>query len=390
MQPRSVLLLDGGTSYAWGVVRCLAEDRNIRIHLLSRSVRIPLRYSRLIASFSLWGGVFAPSAVEDARQHAKRVNADLVLAADEGPIAFLAAHGSSLGTPSMLVPAPRQFDVAQDKWELARFLNANGLPHPPTTTYGGDEAGRRCAVPFPVLIKPRLGGYGAGIRRFETPDALIHHFSNVTNAETFVVQSVLDGQDIDCSVLCRDGQILAYTIQRPFLPAIGYRPAGGVEFVHDDRVLDVVTDLMRALHWNGLAHVDLRYDAGQNRLVILEINPRFWGSIVGSLHAGVNFPVLACRAALGESFRVPTARACRYVAGVAATSCWLRGRFGRRRAGFTPADTVFRYALSDPLPWLTGYVLPQLPRIPIRYTPHEAVGVHEAVGARAAAIPFHR
>ena len=371
MRPRSILLLDGGTSYAWGVVRCLAEDRNIQIHLLSRSARIPLRYSRLVTSFRLWDGVFAPSAVEDTRRHVKRVNADLVLAADEGPIAFLAAHGSSLGATTMLVPTPRQFEVAQDKGELARFLVANGLPHPQTTTYGCDEAGRARidALPFPVLIKPRLGGNGTGIRRFETPDALIRHFSNVTNPETYVVQSELDGHDIDCSVLCRDGQILAHTIQRPFIPGVGYRPAGGVEFVHDDRVVDVVTALMRALHWNGIAHVDLRYDASQDRLVVLEINPRFWGSIVGSLHAAVNFPVLACRAALGESFRTPTARACRYVAGAAATSCWMHGRFGRTSAGFSPADTVFRYALSDPLSWLSGYVLPNLPRLPIRYTP---------------------
>ncbi len=45
---------------------------------------------------------------------------------------------------------------------------------------------------------------------------------------------------------------------------------------------------MKNLHWNRIAHIDLRYDIDGN-LYIIEVNPRFWESLLASLSAGINF-----------------------------------------------------------------------------------------------------
>jgi hypothetical protein len=133
---------------------------------------------------------------------------------------------------------------------------------------------------------------------------------------------------------------------------VAFRPPGGVEFVHDERVIGVVRELMAAVRWSGVAHVDLRYDSNTGAVNIIEVNPRFWGSVLASLHAGVNFPHLACLAALGRPFVAPDFRTCRYVAGSTALSYWKRGRFGRRSTGFAFTDTLFWYARYDLLPAL--------------------------------------
>ncbi len=165
-------------------------------------------------------------------------------------------------------------------------------------------------------------------------------------------------------MLCRDGEILAHTIQQPFTRATNFTPAGGVEFVCDDRVLAVTRATMAALKWNGVAHLDLRYDTTRHALVLLEINPRFWGSLLGSLHAGVNFPLLTLRASLGESFDPPSFRACRYVSATTAILFWRSGRFGMARAGFRVTDTGFRYAWCDLLAWIAERIVAPLPPVP--------------------------
>jgi D-aspartate ligase len=114
---------------------------------------------------------------------------------------------------------------------------------------------------------------------------------------------------------------------------------------------------MRALEWTGVAHLDLRVDGRSGAVTVIEANPRFWGSVLGSLHAGVNFPYLTCLASLGQPFEAPGFRACRYVSGAGAVEQWLRGRLGTKYAGFGFSDTVFRYVLSDPWPTVAETLL---------------------------------
>jgi D-aspartate ligase len=111
----------------------------------------------------------------------------------------------------------------------------------------------------------------------------------------------------------------------------------------------VVRAVMAELHWSGVAHVDLRAHEESGEISIIEINPRFWGSVLGSLHAGVNFPYLACLNALGQEFDYPQFRDCRYVAGTTAAGIWRSGKYGITASGFALGDTVFRYILDDPL-----------------------------------------
>jgi predicted ATP-grasp superfamily ATP-dependent carboligase len=358
----SVLLVDAESSFALAVSRCLYAVPTVRVHALSRFPWVPLRFSHRCASFHNWGGVDSPGAADECSRIAQQVGADLGLAIDEPAIQFVASQRQQLPIRFAPTPSARSFDVTADKWALACFLRAHDLPHPMTTFHSTEREVEQSirTFEFPVLLKPRRGSNGIGIKRFDDPSTLFRYLRDHAGfLDRYIVQATIPGRDVDCSVLCENGRILAHTIQRGFImeDTNRFQPPGGVEFIDDQRVLGIVSQLMAALDWTGVAHVDLREDERSGQITILEVNPRFWGSVLGSLHAGVNFPYLACLAGLKLPFSVSQPRPCRYVSGKTAVGCWKRGQFGADRAGFGVSDTVFRDALRDPWPSFAELVL---------------------------------
>jgi predicted ATP-grasp superfamily ATP-dependent carboligase len=49
--------------------------------------------------------------------------------------------------------------------------------------------------------------------------------------------------------------------------------------------------LLDFLQWTGPAMVEFKYDDSKERLVLLEINPRYWGSLPLARHSNLNFPL---------------------------------------------------------------------------------------------------
>jgi predicted ATP-grasp superfamily ATP-dependent carboligase len=67
-------------------------------------------------------------------------------------------------------------------------------------------------------------------------------------------------------------------------------------------------EVLERLSWRGVAMVEFKRCARTGKFYLLDINPRFWGSLPLSEAAGVNFPYLLYKAALGEKFPVPDYR----------------------------------------------------------------------------------
>ncbi len=64
-----------------------------------------------------------------------------------------------------------------------------------------------------------------------------------------------------------------------------FRRAVSIPRLHEQGVR-----LLSALDWHGPAMVEFRHDPRDDRFKLLEVNPRFWGSLQLGVHAGVDFP----------------------------------------------------------------------------------------------------
>ncbi len=82
-------------------------------------------------------------------------------------------------------------------------------------------------------------------------------------------------------------------------------PTGGASSCaasfYDGKLKEYGTRLLDLLGWHGVAMVEFRYDARSGTYKLMEINPKFWGSLDLALAAGVDFPHCLCRMAQGHA-----------------------------------------------------------------------------------------
>jgi len=359
----SVLIPDGESVFSLSVIRCLAQVPNVRINILSHNRWAPTRFSKYRADFfSRTKNRDYEKQLNNLCQLIKATKPDVVLPVAQHTIRFLSVYGEALSSITAIAPTPPPdiFDIAANKWLLSEFLKKNSIPHPSTilcqSGIGFEQ--RLSELSFPVLLKPSLGGYGRGIKFFSNPSDLINYVKESHKSDTFIIQTYIHGYDIDCNILSQNGEILAYSIQKGFIP--GYHQFGasaGIDFLYDRQVYDLVKLLIKKLKWSGIAHIDLRYDEQDQRIKIIEINPRFWGSLLGSLISGINFPYLACLAGLKVNFPKPDYHFNRYIAGKAMIKMFTQGFLKGKFVNLRIENTSIKFKIQDPFPEMAGCLL---------------------------------
>jgi predicted ATP-grasp superfamily ATP-dependent carboligase len=272
-------------------------------------------------------------------------------------ISFTIAHREALSRIVAIPPLPdrRTFRIANDKWLLSRFLEESGIPGPKTILLTGDSLESSLQdLEYPVLLKPTRSWGGEGVKRFENYTSIRRYLDTQEKealAGRHIVQSFLPGPVVGFNVLSVRGEVLATTMQRGIIPNTHqYAAAGAIEFIKDSRFSDVCKKLFSALAWSGYANVDALYDSRDHKINILDLNARFWGSLRGSLQAGVNFPYLACLAALNTPFPSPDYALTHYFHSKTALREGLLRRIGKDSEwGISLQETGLKFLLLDPL-----------------------------------------
>ena len=356
------LILDSfyGASTALQVVQCLAAAGTFEVFVASLRKDSILRHSRWVKRFyHLEAGEQGAALVEQLKSILRGCSMDVVLPVDVDFIDVLLRHGDDeLRGLSALPPLPdlETFRTACNKWLLSEFLERRDLPHPRTVRFdpADPEVLQRLEqLDPPVITKLAWGGGGVEMRIFTSRQGLVGHVEQVATPENpALVQEFIEGYDVGSAVFCRDGEVLYQTIQKNISPEQhAFRPSKGIQFFHEPGIRQLVGQLMQALKWNGVAQIDLRVDAKTGRQSILEINPRFWGSVLGSQKMGLNFPEIACRLALGLSLPPPDYADGRYITAVGYVHHLRSKLLGRGSSDdFTYAESAFDQILIDPLP----------------------------------------
>lgn len=360
----SVLIPDGEKQLSLHVINCLSEIKNLKIHILSKFKWVETKFSNKISSFSCYPNNYSEQEWIEIIKHEislKKINVLLPVQIENTRICAKYKDELSRLLPNFIIPSMSSFNSANNKWKLYKLLEETNITRPITYHSKLFEMQDRNELVYPILVKPLEGMGGSGIKKIDNKEILKEHLQSKSN---FIIQNFIEGYDIDMSVISENGKILAYTIQKGFIKwNTPFQPSLGIEFLFEKKILDIVKKLIQKLNWTGVAHVDLRFDEKENNFKIIEINPRFWGSVEGSEKVGINFPHLFCLTSLGIKYEIPNYEFDKYVNNRGLIKI-LKSRIGLNKTNYKIVEhNSFMYDLMDPLPKTYKYTLKALNKL---------------------------
>ncbi|MEI7423002.1 MAG: ATP-grasp domain-containing protein [Prolixibacteraceae bacterium] len=368
-KPFSVLIPDGESFFALPVVQCLGQIENVRIYVLSNNRTAAIRFSRYTTKYFIY-----PAGEGDAGRLAamlrivKEKKIDIVLTIDEPTIRFLSENGGELLKYTLLAPYPKAetFDNVVDKWKFANWLKAHNIPYPTTILYqtGPVFDEELLSIKFPALIKPARGNGGIGIMFFDDSESLKEYCQSHIQSGEYIVQSFVEGYDLGCSILSKEGVILATTMQkRSVNTPLTFSPFTNIDFLFDRDINELIENIIKELNWSGVAHFDLRYDEVEKQVKVLEINARFWQSVPGSFYAGVNFPYLATLVGLNRELPPLNFQPIHYVNPKTAVKLLAQKYIYRKSEIQEFGGSKLEMHLKDPLPLIMTRLIQWYKRI---------------------------
>jgi carbamoyl-phosphate synthase large subunit len=250
---------------------------------------------------------------------------------DLDPVVLAEAAGAIRAAGAeVLLPTPEVALGCQDKWACHEMLLARGLPSPPTWLPGTVDPAE---LPYPVLIKPRLGFAGRHIYRCRDQRDLAF-FLGYTPAES-VIQQALGGLEfsIDC-LGDLDGRALG-AVPRAMIQSKGGEQIKG-ETLDDPQLVELGASAVEALGLCGPSTIQCFREDGRV-LGITDINTRFGGAFPLPQAAGAGYPDMILAMAAGER---PATRVGRHEAGVVMTRFLDQTLLRRGPSGFEAAGAA--------------------------------------------------
>lgn len=215
------------------------------------------------------------------------------------------------GDRRFVCPPREVYERAVDKHALVERAAALGVPVPRTRLIEPGALPASLPEPFryPVVLKARRSRFwdGSGWRSGDA--VVVRHpaeWAPALAAPGFaggaLLQEFVPGHGEGVFLLARGGELLVRFAHR----RVREKPPGGgvsvlAESVRPDPALLAHAEaLLVALGWTGVAMVEFRRTP-DGRAVLMEINPRLWGSVQLAIDAGVDFPALAVALHRGEA-----------------------------------------------------------------------------------------
>jgi predicted ATP-grasp superfamily ATP-dependent carboligase len=208
------------------------------------------------------------------------------------------------------IPSFEKLQFANRKDKILKLAEDKGIPIP-KTWYIDDITqlnDLKASLPYPVVIKPKKSAGAVGVSYPKNADELIKQYLTIHQRFPYpLIQERIPshGNGYGASFLMGEsGDVKASFVHKRLRE---YPVTGGAstlrESVRHDDVRDMAHTLLKALDWFGVAMVEFKMDPRDNIPKLMEINPRFWGSLSLAVASGVNFPYLLLKMSRGENFK---------------------------------------------------------------------------------------
>ena len=366
-------LIVGGAHVSIGVARSLGRQ-GIPVWLLANHP-IP-RFSRYVQRSFDWPGADHEHGVSSIVDIATRygLNGWVLIATGDEDMRMIAQNHALLAS---------HFRVATPNWDTVQWMYDKRLTYRRAASLGIDcpwsfqprdmDEVQRLNCRFPVILKPAYRQVANGTNAFtqakawkaDDRDSLLSLYRQVAaliGNDAVIVQEWIPGSgeaQFSYAGLWEAGEPIASLVARRTRqhPIDFGRSSTFVETVEQDRVEQLAGRFLKSLDYTGVVEVEFKYDRRDGQYKLLDVNGRFWTWNGLAALAGVDFPYLAWRQAVGQT--VAPARARTGVAWMHASRDIVAAYQERSRGAMTVRDYLAglrkplafaNFAFDDPLP----------------------------------------
>lgn len=298
------------------VARSLGR-RGVEVHVAPTDWSAPGLVSRYVADVHRLPPYHAgPDAWAAAlRTLVHRYRFRLILPCSDSSLLILSHHAADFDPEILALPNRQAMAAFTDKAEtraLARRLDvpiAEGASITVATTAAG-----LARLGLPLVLKPRTS-YALGNYRMKTSALIVRDPAGLEQAlrttptDGWFAEAFFHGEGVGLSVLSERGRIL-HAWQHRRLRAWSEAGASTVRTAEppDPRLVAHVERLAEATGLSGVAMFEFRREPASGAHILLEVNPRFWGSLPLAVAAGADFPAMLWDARTGGASAVVPVR----------------------------------------------------------------------------------
>ena len=186
-----------------------------------------------------------------------------------------------------------KMSAISDKWFVCNIARDVGINYPRSLLLKEKYASNILyefvnTVGFPLVVK----GVGDGSKPLfcSNEGSLLKVLSERAKAN-ILLQEFIIGFGVGYFVLSHHGEVLAEFMHRRIFEQT---PLGGASLKacsnFDSELLDLGRRIVKSIRWTGVMMVEFKKEVEKGLLYLLEINPKFWGSLELAYRAGVDFP----------------------------------------------------------------------------------------------------
>ena len=196
------------------------------------------------------------------------------------------------------MPDREAYSTARDKWKTVLLAREMGIPVPHSELIGSfeqvPELRKHLGTPF--IVKPRMGSGSRGVILVREESDANSIQQTIDRFGAMIAQEFIPRREsIGVSCLAHHGELRALFTHRRLLE---FPESGGPSIIRESFRHAIAekyaVQLMERLKWHGVAMVEFRIDDRTGDPVLMEVNPRFWGSLPLAIQCGVDFPALLC------------------------------------------------------------------------------------------------
>jgi predicted ATP-grasp superfamily ATP-dependent carboligase len=357
----SVLVTDGHWRKSLAVVRSLGR-RGVSVTVGERTYLNTSFFSKYCSRRIVYPSPrrFPEQFTEFILKEIKKKHYDCLFPMEEETLLLAAKHHSEIDKYTyLLIPDLQKIEFVRDKGNLIQFAEAHGIPTPKTfyipsspepckvrgVALESNKVQDYCPksnvvqsnptpalvqslshfvdkIPIPAVIKPRISSGSFGIAYVRKREDLIPSYQTVHERYPFplIQEWIPDGGGIyGLSALFDEASNVkaAFVHKKLRMYPVQGGPSTLREGVEHPQVMELGLSLLKSLSWVGVGMVEFKVDPRDGVPKLMEINPRFWGSLHLSIVSKVDFPYLILKMALGEKFNpilhYPVGRRCRWL-----------------------------------------------------------------------------